>query len=320
MASNPVSLIPAGLSLRRAGAGLEDITTKAAVFRLLSSNSDLEILEGRIAQGERLSLVPLENPPYAATEVYYILSGQLCSELPGQTLTMGPGDFLLAEGLQDVALFSALTEVHFLYICSLPTFHQTSQALSELKNLAVRVETTDDYTAHHCDRIQRLAYATGKELGLSHHQLYLLDYGAYLHDVGKTKIPPTVLQKPAPLTQEEWPLFHQHPITGRQMLETTFMKASGPIVEQHHERLDGSGYPFGLGRDEVMVESYIVAVADSYDAMTSNRPYRQARSHQEATDEILRLSGTHFPAEVVKAFFSGLKRLSLHSDARQPLL
>lgn len=310
MASNP-NLSRAdfpGLSIRRAGEGLETLTTKAAIFRLLSSNYDLEILEGSIAQGERLSLVPLESPPYQATEVYYILSGQLSSELPSQTLMVGPGDYLVAEGLQDVAMFSAQTEVRFLYICSLPTFHQTSQALSELKNLAVEVETKDGYTANHCDRIQGLAYATGKELGLSHHRLYLLDYGAYLHDVGKIKIPLEVLQKPAPLTTEEWPLFYQHPITGREMLEQTFMKASGPIVEQHHERYDGSGYPYGLGRDEVMVESYIVAVTDTYDAMTSNRPYRSARSKQEALEEIHSLAGKHYPSEVVKAFFSILRQ------------
>ena len=295
-----------GLDIRRAGQSLETVTTKAAVFRLLSSYPDLEILEGSIALGERLHLIPLENPPYAATEVYYILSGQLSSDLPGQTLTVGPGDYLVAERLQDVAIFSALSEVRFLYICSLPTFHQTSEALSELKNLAVEVETKDGYTANHCDRIQRLAYATGKELGLSHHQLYQLDYGAYLHDVGKIKIPLSLLQKPGPLSTDEWPLFHQHPITGREMLEQTFMKASGPIVEQHHERYDGSGYPYGLGRDEVRVESYIVAVADTYDAMTSNRPYRKARSKQEALDEIEGLTGQHYPTEVVKAFFSVL--------------
>lgn len=304
--SNPSQADFPGLLVKRAGQGLETLTTKAAVFRLLSSSADLEVLEGCIAQGERLSLVPLENPAYAATEVYYILSGQLSSELPGQTLKVGPGDYLVAEGLQDVAMFSAQTEVQFLYICSLPTFHQTSEALSQLKDLAVEVETKDGYTANHCERIQSLSYAIGKELGLSHRQLYLLDYGAYLHDVGKIKIPLEVLQKPAPLTKEEWPLFHQHPITGREMLEQTFMKASGPIVEQHHERYDGSGYPYGLGHDEVMLESYIVAVADTFDAMTSNRPYRGARSTAEALAEIQRLAGKHYPSEVVKAFFSVL--------------
>ena len=96
---------------------------------------------------------------------------------------------------------------------------------------------------------------------------------------------------------------------GRELLEPTFMKDAGKIVEQHHERLDGSGYPFGLSGEAVMIESYIVAVADTYDAMTTDRPYRKALLPEVAFAELERYSGIHYPSEVVRAFASAIKRV-----------
>lgn len=167
----------------------------------------------------------------------------------------------------------------------------------------------DGYTADHCDRLQALSYATGLELGLSTSRLRLLDQGAYLHDVGKISVPIEILQKPSSLTSSEWDAIKRHPTAGRELLDKTFMKEAGKIVEQHHERLDGSGYPYGLAGSDVLIEATIVAVADTYDAMTTDRPYRRALSRDEALAEIQKYAGVHYPKEVVRAFMSAIKKL-----------
>lgn len=202
-------------------------------------------------------------------------------------------------------------DVRFLYITSAPMFHHISQDMTELRRLAVDIEVTDGYTADHCDRLQRLSYATGLELGLSASELYRLDFGAYLHDVGKIRVPTSILLKPGKLDEQEWRIIRKHPSYGREMLQSTFMRAAGAVVEQHHERSDGSGYPYGLSEQEILVESAIVAVADTYDAMTSDRPYRRGCPPQEAFDELERLSGIQHPLEVVRAFRSAATRLEL---------
>ena len=188
-------------------------------------------------------------------------------------------------------------------------FHHISHELNELRRLAVDIEIADGYTADHCERLQRLSYATGRELGLSQTELYGLDFGAYLHDVGKVKVPTSILQKPGKLDAEEWLVIKQHPTFGREMLSSTFMREASTIVEQHHERLDGSGYPYGLAGGEILVQAAIVAVADTYDAITTDRPYRRASPPADALAEIERLAGIQHPREVVRAFRSAVTRL-----------
>jgi HD-GYP domain-containing protein (c-di-GMP phosphodiesterase class II) len=310
MAGSALPLLTAsGLSILRKGESLETVGSPVIQLRLLSSLPHMEIVEGTLSLGKRLTIVPPEEAGSELVEAWYILEGTLRSDLEGRRLEVNPGDCIIAQQLRDVTIFVAQTEVRFLYISTLPTFHEFSDTLAELKRLAVEVESKDGYTADHCKRLQRLSFATGKEMGLPHYRLYLLDSGAFLHDIGKVKVPVEILNKPSRLSAEEWAVIRQHPTFGREILEPTFMKASGPIVEQHHERMDGSGYPYGLAGDEILLESYIVAVADTYDAMTTDRAYRKALPPQEAFAEIRRLAGIHYPKEVVKAFFSAVKRV-----------
>ena len=164
----------------------------------------------------------------------------------------------------------------------------------------------DGYTADHCRRLQRLGCATGQQLGLSQAELYRLDFGSLLHDVGKVKVPVEILQKSGKLTPEEWTIIKQHPTMGCEVLNATFLKEAGIVVEQHHERMDGSGYPYGLSGKDILTESYVVAVADTYDAMTTDRPYRKALSDEVAFEEIRKYGGVHYPREVVDAFFAAV--------------
>ncbi len=299
--------LPQGLSLRKKGESLETVSSKAIELQLLVASQGVEILEGQLHKGERITLIPSGK----AVETYYILEGQLRGDAASGSTVVGAGDYLVTESLETSYTLLAQTDVRFLYFTSKPTFHEISEELGDLMQLAVEVEVKDGYTSEHCRRLQVLSYAAGQELGLGQDRLYLLDYGAYLHDVGKVKVPVNILRKPSTLTQAEWTLMKKHPTFGRELLEKTYLKRAGIIVEQHHERLDGSGYPHALSGEDVLVESYIVAVADAYDAMTTDRPYRRAAPPEHAFAELRRYAGIYYPKEVVDAFISVVMRKAL---------
>ncbi len=291
-----------GLVILRSGESVESVTTKSGVFRLLASLPGVELHLGTLVKGKQLNLVPFDGSPEGASEAYYVLRGSLRASPPTGPIRVGQGDLILAESLTEPVIFETTEEVEFLYISNRPTFHQVSGQLRELMRLAAEVETRDAYSAGHCLRIQKLAFATGKELGLPHPRLYLLEYGSYLHDLGNLRLPRAMLVKRGALTAEEWVEMKRHPGYGKDMLRGTFIPDAGLIVEQHHERLDGSGYPQGLRGDQIQVEASIVGVVDTFDAMTTERPYRPAATREQALSELEDSAGALFPRDVVSAF------------------
>jgi putative two-component system response regulator len=155
-------------------------------------------------------------------------------------------------------------------------------AESVILSLALTIEARDAYTDGHCQRLAFYATALGRRLGLGPEQLGALRRGGYLHDVGKIGIPDAILRKPAALTLEERALMKEHTVIGERLCgEMRSLAAVRPIVRHHHERHDGSGYPDGLKGDAVPLLAEIVGIADSFDAMSTDRPYRAARSLDE---------------------------------------
>ena len=299
--SDDIPALPKGLSIKQQGESLEAAYPQTGEVHLLFARRNTELLRFVVDRGEKLTLVPSEEDE-TATEVYFVLDGVLRYDLSSGPIKVSPGDFLTLADLSEPIILEAETHVQLLCLTLQPFFHHLSYEVQELRRLAIEVERKDGYTSRHCVRLQALSYQTGKRLQLPSYRLHYLDYGAYLHDVGKVNVPIEILNKPSPLMSLEWDIVKKHPIFGKEMVEQTFMKEAGPIIEQHHERLDGSGYPYGLSGDEISIEAYIVAVADAYDAMTSNRPYRRAMSHDQAVAELLRFSGQYYPSEVLEAF------------------
>jgi diguanylate cyclase len=304
-------VVPPGLTLRTRGRPLETVTTQVGAIALLATRPNLEVSEGTLDEGGRMTLVPPDSGQGAAPEMYYVLEGRLACELPDERFELRAGDHLIVENLEHPVILTASSPVRFLYTSPEPSFHHMSEELDQLRKLAVSVEFVDGYTAEHCGRLQTIAYAIGEELGLPRHRLHVLDYAAYLHDIGKVKVPRAILTSPDALSDAEWAIVRRHPEYGAAMLADTFMAAAGPIIAQHHERLDGSGYPLGLSGDAIALEAHIVAVADAFDAMTSDRPYRAALPREAALAELRRVSGRSFPAEVVEAFERVLPHLEL---------
>ncbi len=172
-------------------------------------------------------------------------------------------------------------------------------------SLAHALDARDPYTAGHSERVSAYACATASAMCVPQDEIDVIRIGALLHDVGKIGIPDGVLRKTGPLTQDEEDLIRQHPAIGRRILEG--VNGFGPylpIVELHHENWDGSGYPHGLVGEDAPLAARIVKVADAYDAMTSDRPYRRGMSHEAALGILEAHVGTQLDGVVVAAFAS----------------
>jgi HD-GYP domain-containing protein (c-di-GMP phosphodiesterase class II) len=171
--------------------------------------------------------------------------------------------------------------------------------------LSEAVESRDPYARGHSARVARMAYDVGLRLDCKEARLRLLQLGGALHDVGKLAISDAVLNKPGPLTAEELVEVRAHPEIGARMVALDrALRPSLPGVLYHHERWDGAGYPTGRAGPEIPLEARILAVADSFDAMTSNRPYRAALRVEYAVEEIDRCAGTQFDPDVAVAFLA----------------
>ena len=193
-----------------------------------------------------------------------------------------------------------------------------SAYVGTIRALAMTLDARDRYTAGHSERVSVLSVAVGRHLGLSEEDLEVLRLGALLHDIGKIGVPDEVLRKTGELTPEEFEAIKVHPTLGARILRSVpFLAPHIPIVELHHERPDGTGYPHQLRAEEIPLLARIVHVTDAFDAMTSARAYRPARSTPEALRELWRCAGTEFDAEAVQALAGTLPSVEL-SSAGEP--
>jgi hypothetical protein len=194
--------------------------------------------------------------------------------------------------------------------------------LGTIQALAAAVEAKDPYTRGHSERVCRLAVAMGQEMGLDKRQLRLLNLAALFHDIGKIGVPESILSKPAPLTPGEMELIRQHPVWAEPILRhVPDMPELTTIVRHHHERFDGQGYPDGVSSQHHPL-SAIICVADAYDTMTSDRPYRKPLNHEEALEELRRHTGTQFMPQAVEGFVRVMakRRILSLDDYRIPLV
>lgn len=193
-----------------------------------------------------------------------------------------------------------------------------------IKTLANAVEARDRYTAGHTDRVYRLARIIAGEMGWSTQKLSELRTGCILHDIGKIGVPDSVLNKPGRLNEYERNIMMKHPELGAKILQgIPFLKQAMPYIIAHHEMYDGSGYPKGLKGEDIPIEGRLLAVVDTYDAITSDRPYRDRRDPQIALDELKKFRGTQFDPEIVdvflKAFEDGLIKHEIISRGQSSL-
>jgi putative nucleotidyltransferase with HDIG domain len=182
-------------------------------------------------------------------------------------------------------------------------------SLEAIESLNATVDAKDPYTAGHSARVQGIALAVAEELGVALDRLDAIRFGGLFHDIGKIAVPDSILTKPAKLEGDEYEAIKRHPADGAGIVSHfSRLHDAVPLIRHHHERWDGAGYPDGLVGNDIPQEACIVGLADAWDAMTTDRPYRLALSVDEAATEVRRCRGTQFSPAVVDAFFAAFRR------------
>jgi diguanylate cyclase (GGDEF)-like protein len=194
-----------------------------------------------------------------------------------------------------------------------------SEQLAAAMLLAETLDLRDVSTARHSQTVGRYAEGIARAIGLTEERVQRIRAAGVLHDVGKLGVADAVLQKPGPLTDEEWADMRRHPELGARILDHANLRDISGWVLAHHERVDGGGYPHGLAGDAIPLEARILAVADAYEAMTADRPYRTALGHDAAREELMAGAGTQFDPAVVDAFLAALAPSSRQRGTNVPI-
>ncbi|WP_236010961.1 HD-GYP domain-containing protein [Alicyclobacillus fructus] len=270
---------------------------------LLATYDGVELIWHELKQFGLMGFNPSSSAK--AFEGIVVLKGTLRVSWYDHTELVGPGATIAMSPVEDAVCVIAMEDTEFVYISSIPLFQAYKQWVELFHKMATEIAEKDGYTASHCERIRKYSVLTGCELDLPARDMVSLSCGALFHDIGKIRIPDEILRKPGRLTPEEFDIMKMHTIYGREMMQSPlhpFLHVGSVVAEQHHERYDGSGYPYGLKGEDIYLPAAIVAVVDSYDAMTSERPYQRPKSKQEAVEEIRTLRGKLYDPRVVDAF------------------
>jgi HD-GYP domain-containing protein (c-di-GMP phosphodiesterase class II) len=192
-----------------------------------------------------------------------------------------------------------------IYAIDLKKTHRRLQRsiFQSLLGLANALEAKDEYTRGHSERVAALARRLAREAGLAAREADVIAQSGLLHDLGKIGVPEAILRKPGPLTEEEWSVMRRHPLTGAQIVAPLEFFANGALmIRHHHERADGSGYPDGLSGERIPLGARVVAIADVYDALTSDRPYRRGLTHATALERLAAEAGRTLDLRLTRLF------------------
>ncbi len=272
---------------------------------LLGKGDGSEVMIQKIRAGETVFIEPSTRKE--TMEFFYILEGEIEVEKDNIKTLLKSGNHFYVHHLKETIQFNTLTDLKLIYFSTQSQFQYISKIIRELVELSKKVEEKDMYTHGHTKRVKDYAIKIGSNLNLSKEKIENLGFAALFHDLGKINVPDGILNKPGRLTPEEFDFIKKHPVDGAKLVKKTYYENIDKIIEQHHERIDGSGYPYGIKGDKILIEAKIIAISDTYDAMTSDRPYRKGLSSQIAVDELKRLKGIHYDENLVDIFIDILK-------------
>jgi putative nucleotidyltransferase with HDIG domain len=259
-------------------------------LRLLAKRDDIEIMAQTVLPNAVFWVTPAED--LDTLEFFFVYDGSVELAVDGEIKVLLPGDSFYVNGLKEDLLLKTEQETHILYITNRPVFDSLFGFQDDLTRLLMRINDKDHYTFNHSKNVLRYSVRLFELLkdecsGVSVDDMAV---AALFHDVGKCFIPDEILKKSDALLPSEYRYIMRHPIDSARLLRTNFGERIAEIAQNHHERLDGSGYPMGLTADEISFEAKIVAVADVFDAMISDRGYNVPKSPREAAQELCKLT------------------------------
>ena len=298
--------------LRRGGYDVEScvVATRAEVVTALRTTWDIIVVDHNLPGFSGLEALRIVRETDSDVPVLFV-SGSVGEEAAVAAMRAGAQDFILKDNLarfvpaverelREAAVRRQARRADDTLQSTIDLLERTVQGA--IQTLAFLAETRDPYTAGHQRRVTELAEALAGTMGVNGERRHLIHAAGTLHDLGKTAVPTEILTKPGRLTPAEFELIRVHPRTGFEILAgIEFPWPVADVVLQHHERIDGSGYPGGLAGSEIRLEARILAVADVVEAMSSHRPYRPALGLDQALDEIADNRGTLYDADVSDA-------------------
>ena len=237
----------------------------------------------------------------------------VCPVMMKQKLTalLAVGEKVSGQEFQstDLEMVKALSESAGIAIENARLFKDLQETyLATVRVLVSTIEAKDPYTHGHTERVAQYSVGIAKEMDFTQDEIQTIQLGAFLHDIGKLHTSDSILHKPGAHTDEEWRMVKAHPVRGAQMLQgVKFLEKATDLVRHHHERVDGKGYPDGLRGDEITIGAKIVNVADAFDAMTTERPYRQGLTMEQAVAQLEDKAGTQFAKEIVEVMVKALR-------------
>jgi len=298
---------PDSVLINQKGDFIDKVEKVSTQLYLIAKDKNIEIIKQNIISDRSFQVRGGDEGNF---ELFYILDGKVKNE--DNDLILKRGDSISAKCGDQEKYFKTVTDTTLLYITSNPIFASERKRIKDLLSLNERIAEKDIETQEHCNRLQQLSRMTGIELGLEEKKLFNLGFASFLHDIGKSKIPTSLLQKPEKLTEDEWDIMKQHAYWGKQIILENFnqkyFERIAEIINQHHEKYDGSGYPHGLSGADILIEAQILSVVDAYDAMINERPYQKALSREEALKEIKSEKGKQFSPKTVEAFLQAEKK------------
>ncbi|WP_181444566.1 HD-GYP domain-containing protein [Bacillus sp. 03113] len=217
------------------------------------------------------------------------------------------------------AFFGYISGILFYKLRTLKKYYEEI-GTSIISSLANAIEARDPYTLGHCHNVEKMSVALAKQLHMSEKELLEIKWSSLIHDIGKIGIPEEILNKPGQLTDEEYSIIKQHPIIGAEIIQPLKnLSVIVPGVKYHHEAMDGTGYPEGLVYEQIPLQARIIAIADVWDALTSDRPYRKGLSHKEAAAIMLNMAGTKLDSKLLTLFIKKVIKIDLEQKQKAKL-
>ncbi len=277
----------------------ESITYSNSRIERIYLSENLDIGRYRFQKDIILYIDPIEEEQIVKS--YLILEGS-CMDLEEKSLIQA-GDIIVVENSDEMIALHMLENTTMLIHAQRSTsIDKFKSSATEMIQLLKDLQNKDHYTKEHSDRVFHLSKRMGLALGYHSKQIYNLNKAARFHDIGKVYIEDCILNKPAALSKEEFDEIKKHVELGQELILKSFDPEIYAIILQHHERIDGSGYPLGLRGDAISEEAKVLAICDSYDAMTTDRVYKNGKSKTEAISELRSLAGTSYDEKLVELF------------------